>query len=225
MAKIKVFAANIDVALLVAGLDGEFNVQRLERYLTLAWDCGAAPVIVLNKTDLLAGDPALAARMDALLAIYPGLGYRVLRTSSKAGGLEELHGALRERTSVFVGQSGVGKSSLVNSLLPEADLRVGALSERRQKGTHTTTTAQLFHLDCGGSLIDSPGIREFGLWHMSRAEVEQGFREFRGLLGHCKFRDCRHEGEPECAILAALESGNISVRRMDSYRHIVASLD
>jgi ribosome biogenesis GTPase len=222
---LKPVAANIDQILVVIAPFPEPHAYLIDRYLVAAEVVGIEPVIVLNKTDLLAGDPALAARMDALLAIYPGLGYRVLRTSSKAGGLEELHGALRERTSVFVGQSGVGKSSLVNSLLPEADLRVGALSESRQKGTHTTTTAQLFHLDCGGSLIDSPGIREFGLWHMSRAEVEQGFREFRGLLGHCKFRDCRHEGEPECAILAALESGNISVRRMDSYRHVVASLD
>ena len=104
-------------------------------------------------------------------------------------------------------------------------MRVGALSENTQKGTHTTTTARLLHLNCGGSLIDSPGIREFGLWHMSRHQVEQGFAEFRPLLGTCKFRDCRHEQEPLCAILQAVESGAISAGRLDSYRRIVASLE
>jgi ribosome biogenesis GTPase len=183
------------------------------------------PVILLNKTDLLQNDSVLADRVDDLLAIYPTLGYRILHTSTKQGGLEELHAALRERTSVFVGQSGVGKSSLVNTLLPEVSLRVGALSESTSKGIHTTTTAQLFHLPSGGTLIDSPGIREFGLWHMSREQVEQGFREFRPLLGTCKFRDCQHVHEPGCAILGALESGEISARRMASYRYIVASLE
>jgi ribosome biogenesis GTPase len=163
--------------------------------------------------------------MDKLLTIYPGLGYRIIHTSSKRGGLGELHAALREHTSVFVGQSGVGKSSLVNALLPQAGLRVGALSENTLKGTHTTTTAQLFHLDCGGALIDSPGIREFGLWHMTREQVERGFREFRPFLGNCKFRDCQHRQEPGCAILSALEAGEISAGRLDSYRHIVNSLE
>lgn len=222
--KLKPVAANIDQILVVIAPYPEPHAKLIDRYLVAAEVVGIEPVIVLNKTDLLAGDSELAARMDALLAIYPTLGYRILRTSSRAGGLEELHAALRERTSVFVGQSGVGKSSLVNALLPEADLRVGALSENRQKGTHTTTTAQLFHLDCGGSLIDSPGIREFGLWHMDRIEVERGFREFRALLGQCRFRDCRHEGEPGCAVLEALERGAISPARLESYRHIVATL-
>jgi len=102
---------------------------------------------------------------------------------------------------------------------------VGELSALRQKGTHTTTTAQLFHLPGGGSLIDSPGIREFGLWHMQREQVEQGFREFRALLGHCRFRDCSHKHEPGCAILDAAAQGTISAVRLDSYRHIVESLD
>ena len=110
-------------------------------------------------------------------------------------------------------------------MLPAADIRVGALSESTQKGTHTTTTALLLHLNCGGTLIDSPGIREFGLWHMSRAQVEHGFREFRPLLGTCKFRDCQHQHEPGCAILASVESGVISERRLESYRRIVASLE
>ncbi len=223
--KLKPVAANIDQILLVIAPLPEPHANLIDRYLVAAEVVGIEPVILLNKIDLLTADSTLRAAMDELLAIYPTLGYRVLRTSITDSGLEELHGALRARTSVFVGQSGVGKSSLVNVLLPDADIRVGPLSEATQKGTHTTTTAQLLHLNCGGTLIDSPGIREFGLWHMSKAQVEQGFREFRPLLGTCKFRDCQHEHEPGCAILTGAESGTISERRLDSYRRIVASIE
>ncbi len=223
--KLKPVAANIDQILVVMAPYPEPHANLIDRYLVAAEAVGIEPVILLNKVDLLARDPGLADRMAQLLAIYPDLGYRILHTSSKRGGLDELFAALRERTSVFVGQSGVGKSSLVNALLPRADLRVGALSENTLKGTHTTTTAQLFHLPCGGCLIDSPGIREFGLWHMTREQVEQGFREFRPFLGTCKFRDCRHQQEPDCAILAAVAAGAISQSRLESYRHIVASLE
>ena len=222
--KLKPVAANIDQILLVIAPFPEPHANLIDRYLVAAEVVGIEPVILLNKMDLLATDSARQAAMDALLAIYPDLGYRVLRTSIKDSGLAELHGALRARTSVFVGQSGVGKSSLVNVLLPSADIRVGALSENTQKGTHTTTTALLLHLNCGGTLIDSPGIREFGLWHMSREPVEQGFREFRPFLGNCKFRDCQHEHEPGCAILDATRNGVLSATRVDSYRRIVASL-
>jgi ribosome biogenesis GTPase len=221
---LKPVAANIDQMLVVIAPYPEPHANLLDRYLVAAEAMDIEPVILLNKIDLVAADPGLAASLDALLSIYTGLGYRLLRTSAQDGGLEELQAALRERTSVFVGQSGVGKSSLVNALLPEAELRVGALSQGKQTGTHTTTTARLLHLSCGGSLIDSPGIREFALWHMRRQQVEQGFREFRPLLGKCKFRDCRHEQEPGCAILQAVTSGDISEKRLDSYRQIVASL-
>jgi ribosome biogenesis GTPase len=223
--KLKPVAANIDQIVLVIAALPEPHANLIDRYLVAAEVVGIEPVILLNKTDLLKSDPALQTALNEMLAIYPTLGYRVLHTTIKESGLQQLHNALRERTSVFVGQSGVGKSSLVNALLPDADIRVGALSESTHKGTHTTTTARLLHLNCGGTLIDSPGIREFGLWHMSREQVEQGFREFRPLLGTCKFRDCQHEHEPGCAILEGVESGAISARRLDSYRRSVASLD
>jgi len=223
--RLKPVAANIDQILVVIAPYPEPHANLIDRYLVAAEAMHIEPIILLNKCDLLDGDTKLAASLDALLAPYPELGYRLLRTSAKAAGLSELQDALRERTSVFVGQSGVGKSSLVNALLPHADMPVGPLSEATQKGTHTTTTARLLHLACGGSLIDSPGIREFGLWHMARAQVEQGFREFRPFLGACKFRDCRHEREPGCALLAAVESGAVSAVRLDSYRRIAASLE
>lgn len=223
--RLKPVAANIDQILVVIAPYPEPHANLLDRYLVAAETVAIEPVIVLNKMDLLRADPPLRAQLDHLLAPYPGLGYRIIHTSRHEGGLEELYQALRGRTSVFVGQSGVGKSSLVNALLPEAELRVGALSENTLKGTHTTTTAELLHLPGGGSLIDSPGIREFGLWHMSREQVERGFREFREVLGNCKFRDCRHESEPDCAVLEAVAAGSISQARLDSYRHIVASLE
>jgi ribosome biogenesis GTPase len=223
--RLRPVAANIDQILVVIAPYPEPHANLIDRYLVAAEAVGIEPVILLNKTDLLESDRDLAGAMEQLLAIYPTLGYRILQTSSKRGGLDELFDALRDRTSVFVGQSGVGKSSLVNALLPEADLRVGDLSENTLKGTHTTTTARLFHLSHGGELIDSPGIREFGLWHMTRKQVEQGFREFRPFLGSCKFRDCQHREEPGCAILAAVDSGDVSRSRLESYRHIVASLE
>ncbi len=223
--KLKPVAANIDQIMLVVAPVPQPHANLIDRYLVAAEAMGIEPVILLNKMDLLASDPNLKKSLDELLAIYPTLGYRVLRTSIEDCELTELHRALHERTSVFVGQSGVGKSSLVNVLLPDADIRVAPLSEATQKGTHTTTTAQLLHLTCGGTLIDSPGIREFGLWHMSKEQVERGFREFIPLLGTCKFRDCQHDHEPGCAILKAAGSGAISARRLKSYRNIVTSLE
>jgi len=125
-----------------------------------------------------------------------------------------------QRTSIVVGQSGVGKSSFINTLLPEADLEVGELSHSSGEGTHTTTKAKLFHLPSGGQLIDSPGIRDFSLWHIGISQLQEGFVEIASLLGTCKFRNCQHELEPGCAILSAVGEGKIGPERFSSYQRI-----
>lgn len=163
--------------------------------------------------------------LDSLLQTYTDLGYRVIRTSTKNDqSMSELYSFLQDKISVFVGQSGVGKSSLIGTLLPDIEISVGELSQKRKKGTHTTTTARLFHMPIGGDLIDSPGIREFGLWHISEEELLEGFIEFRPHLGYCKFRDCAHEQEPGCAIREALQNGEISHHRFESYLRIRQSI-
>jgi len=221
--KLKPVAANIDRIVVVVAPLPEPSADLVDRYLVAAEAVAIRSVILLNKSDLLDDDNR--GTIESLLAPYPDLGYPVLEASCKEeNGLDDLSRLLHRHTSVFVGQSGVGKSSLANALLPAADLRVGEISAARNKGTHTTTTARLFHLPGGGTLIDSPGIREFGLWYMDREAVEAGFKEFRPYLGRCRFRDCRHDAEPDCALLEAAERGEIRGRRLASYRHIVASL-
>lgn len=221
--QLKPVAANVDQIVIVFAPLPEPHANLIDRYLVAAEHAGIRPLLLLNKADLI--DEANAAQLGALLATYRQLGYPLLEVSAHQGdGMERLQAALNGHVSVFVGQSGVGKSSLVNSLLPGVDTRVGALSELTNKGTHTTTTARLFHFPGGGELIDSPGIREFGLGHVDRGDVEAGFIEFRDLLGHCRFRDCKHDREPGCALLKALEEGRIQPQRMASYRHILASL-
>ena len=177
----------------------------------------------MNKCDLI--DESNKEELENLLSTYVDLGYRVIRTSTKdAEGMSQLYDFLQDRISVFVGQSGVGKSSLIGTLLPDIEISVGELSQKRKKGTHTTTTARLFHMPSGGDLIDSPGIREFGLWHISEDELLEGFTEFRPHLGYCKFRDCSHEQEPGCAIREALEKGEITPHRFESYLRIRQSI-
>ncbi|MCU1723562.1 MULTISPECIES: small ribosomal subunit biogenesis GTPase RsgA [Pseudomonas] len=221
--QLKPVAANVDLIVIVFAPAPEPHANLIDRYLVAAEHAGIRPLLLLNKADLI--DEQNAPALNALLAVYRQLGYPLLEVSAHHGnGMEQLQTILDGHISVFVGQSGVGKSSLVNSLLPNVQSRVGELSEWSGQGQHTTTTARLYHFPGGGELIDSPGIREFGLVHVSRADVEAGFIEFSTLLGNCRFRDCKHDREPGCALLKALEDGSVQQQRMNSYRSIIASL-
>jgi len=217
-------AANIDYIVIVVAPLPEPHANLIDRYLVAAESVDITPLILLNKTDLI--DDKNSASIEQLLSIYPHLGYQVLHASTQSDdGLAELKSLLNNHTSVFVGQSGVGKSSLINALLPGVNIKVGELSAAHATGMHTTTTAKLFHIPDGGDLVDSPGIREFGLWHMDREEVLDGFVEFRPFIGGCKFRDCKHQSEPGCLLLAALERGDVSKRRLASFESIANSLE
>ncbi|MBU2886648.1 small ribosomal subunit biogenesis GTPase RsgA [Gilvimarinus agarilyticus] len=218
----KAVAANIDRIVIVVAPYPEPHFNLIDRYLVAAEAIGIEPALVINKVDLI--DDQQRDKVASIEALYTSLGYTViLASATQDHGLEPLRDYLSHFTCVFVGQSGVGKSSLVNALLPKANIRVGSLSER-QTGTHTTTNARLYHIPSGGRLIDSPGIREFGLWHIEPEDVLAGFKEFRPFIGSCKFRDCSHSHEPGCAILQALEDGEISAGRLDGYRRILADM-
>ncbi|KIO38042.1 small ribosomal subunit biogenesis GTPase RsgA [Shewanella sp. cp20] len=221
---IKIIAANIDQILIVSSVVPSFTTQIIDRYLVAAEDTGIAPVIILNKIDLLSDEEAPA--VEAALQRYQAIGYQVYRVSSKSGeGVDTIKSLLKDKVSVFVGQSGVGKSSLINALLPEAELITGDVSENSGLGQHTTTTAKLLHFPSGGDLVDSPGVREFALWHLPAERVGWCFVEFRDYLGTCKFRDCKHKNDPGCAITQAFEEGKIAEDRYQNYHRIIDSLD
>ena len=221
--KVKPVASNISCIVVVVSCAPMLSANLLDRYLVAAETVGITPTILLNKIDLLSS--AEAAQVNEILSYYRNIGYRVMQASCKDdNGLLELQQLLANETSIFVGQSGVGKSSLVNVLLPEANMKTGAISDNSGLGQHTTTAARLFHMPAGGSLIDSPGIREFGLWHIEKNELLDGFLEFRPFIGHCKFRDCKHLEDPGCALQAAVESGQIRRQRLDNYHRILETL-
>ena len=222
--QLKAIAANIDRIFIIAAIKPELNEGMIDRYLVTAEALAITPVIVLNKIDLLEHEQLVSYRQR--LSLYSDLGYEVLETSAKQQhGMDTLMPALQGHTSIFVGQSGVGKSSLVNMLLPEVNAKTAEISTSSNKGTHTTSASRLYHLPQGGDLIDSPGVREFGLWEIGDNEVFNGFVEFRPYRGLCKFNDCQHKSEPGCAIHTAIESGDISQMRFDSYRRILESLE
>ncbi|WP_144823418.1 small ribosomal subunit biogenesis GTPase RsgA [Marinobacter piscensis] len=222
---LKPVAANIDHIILVIAPEPEPHDNLIDRYLVAAENTGIPVVILLNKSDLLT--ERNRASVEALLGRYSALGYNVVRTSAvqfSGAPSPEVEALVKGKTSAFVGQSGVGKSSIIQTLMPDEAIRVGAVSESTGKGVHTTTTARLFHLPMGGDLIDSPGIREFGLWHMTPQEIEYGFREIRKVIGYCKFRNCRHMGDPGCAIDAAVAEGSLSPERRQSFHRILQDM-
>jgi ribosome biogenesis GTPase len=218
--RIRTLAANIDQILIVAAPQPVHDAFLIDRYLVAAELAGATPLIVVNKSDLL--DPQAATSPEDGLREYAAIGYGTLMTSARENtGIDDLAQALVDRTSILVGQSGVGKSSLIKRLLPELDIQIGKLSDASGQGRHTTTTTTLYHLPQGGDLIDSPGVRDFRMGETAPADLARGFREFHPYLGLCRFQDCRHLSEPGCAVKEALRAGSISERRLASYRDLM----
>jgi len=221
--QMKAIAANIDRIFIICAVRPELNEGLIDRYLVAAETLGITPVLVLNKIDL--ADNEQLDNLRERVSLYAGLGYELIESSAKnQHGLDTLLNSLHTHTSIMVGQSGVGKSSLVNALLPDANIKTKEISDSTNKGMHTTSASRLYHLPSGGSLIDSPGVREFGLWQVSTDELFNGFVEFRHYQGACKFSNCQHKTEPQCAILDAIAAKEISETRYESYNRILESL-
>ena len=221
---VKLIAANVDQILITIAPKPEAFTNLIDRYLVLAEANHVKARILINKSDLI--DERNEAFFVSLAHNYRALGYEVHYLSTKqTGTTDDLAAIVADKTSIFVGQSGVGKSSLVKTLMPDHEIRVGDMSHAASKGRHTTTHSQLFHFPSGGMFIDSPGIREFGLWHLTEAEVLEGFTEIAPFTRACRFRNCTHTKEPGCAVLQALKDGEIKAFRLDSFRRILDSLD
>ncbi|AKD39139.1 GTPase RsgA [Pasteurella multocida subsp. multocida OH4807] len=221
---LKVIAANIDRIIIVSAVLPTLSLNIIDRYLVICETANIPAVIVVNKVDLLTD--AERAVVEEQLMIYQQIGYQTIMLSAQSGeNMEKLTALLSEGTAIFVGQSGVGKSSLINHLLPDVNAQVGEVSENSGLGQHTTTSSRLYHLTQGGNLIDSPGIREFGLWHLEQDQITKGYREFQYFLGTCKFRDCKHLSDPGCALRGAVNAGKIHSVRFENYHRLIASLN
>lgn len=211
----QVLAANVDTVLIVTALDGDVDLGRIERMLALAWESGAQPVVVLTKADA-AED--ISQSLDDVRAIAPGA--TVLAVSSTSGEGIDILIAILDGTVVLIGPSGAGKSTLANTLLGEERLATNAVRGVDGKGRHTTVHRELFPLPSGGTLIDTPGLRGIGLWDAAHG-ISTAFSDLEELAHECRFDDCGHLQEPGCAVLAAVESGALAERRLDSYRKLL----
>jgi ribosome biogenesis GTPase len=215
----QILAANVDHAIVAVPLTGDLDLGRIERFLALAWESGAQPVVVLTKADLVPDAVTLSYLVKDVETTAPGV--PVLTVSAATGeGIDVLAAVAAGGTSVLLGQSGAGKSTLANALIGEDAMEVQATRDVDGKGRHTTTTRNLLALPGGGVLIDTPGLRGVGLWD-AQTGVGQVFAEIEELAGQCRFQDCAHVAEPGCAVLAAVDSGDLSERRLDSYRKLM----
>lgn len=214
----QIIAANVDVVFLVSSLNREFNRRRIERYVTLAWNSGARPVIVLNKADLREDEDAANIRREMKEAAN---GIQVILASVVRGdGLAELRAIPQIGvTAAFLGSSGVGKSSLINSLMGTHELATQTIRESDDRGRHTTTARQLLLLPQGGIVIDTPGMRELQLWDAGEG-IEETFADIQELAAECRFRDCRHQAEPGCAVRSAVQAGALAAERLESLQKL-----
>jgi len=213
----QILAANVDQALLVfAAVEPEPKPGLIDRFLVACYLAGIEAVITINKID------QGLEKMEQWLPIYEELGYRVLRVSARTGwGLGVVKRLLVDRTTLFCGPSGAGKSSLLNAVYPGFRLKVGSLSESTGKGRHTTSMAELMPLPYGGFVVDTPGLKEFGVWEATTEELEAAFPEIAGRAESCRFTNCTHQHEPDCAIREAVESGKIADGRLKSFQKIL----
>ena len=210
--KSKLLAANVTQLFIVVATEPGFSDDLISRSLVAASAAGITARLVLNKTDLTQLLPAARAK----LALYERLGYPIHEVSAKAdpaATLAVLQPLMSGQSTILIGQSGMGKSSLVNLLVPDAEIAVREISQRLDTGKHTTTFTRLYTLDEQSSVIDSPGFQEFGLYHLSEGMLERAFPEFGPVLGQCRFTNCHHVAEPDCAVLNAIDTGNISAER------------
>ena len=216
----QVVAANIDIVFLCMALNNDFNLRRMERYISIAWDSGAMPVVVLTKSDLC---DDLEQKLAEVSTIAFGVDVLVT-TSTEENGYEELLPFISEgKTIAFIGSSGVGKSTLINRLLGKELLKTNGL-RNDDKGRHTTTHRELFLLPSGGMVVDTPGMREFGMWDNDTG-IERTFMDIEELAAQCKFRNCTHTNEPGCAIQKALTTGKLEINRWQSYQKLKAEND
>ena len=216
--KSKILASNVTQIIIVLATQPSFYEALLNRCLVAAEAANIKLLIVLNKCDLIEADDA-----KNRLQLYQNLGYAVLHLSAKQD-ISQLKPYLKNQQSVLVGQSGMGKSTIINALLPDQNVRTQIMSEALDSGKHTTTAAHLYHLDDSSSLIDSPGLQEFGLNHLANEEIELAFKEFRPYLGKCRFNNCKHTHEPDCAIINAVNAGKISALRLGFYQDLAKEL-
>jgi len=216
----KPIATNVSQLLVVTAPKPPFDCLLLDRYCVAAANIGAEIAVIINKTDLL--DDTTAPQAEVIELLYTGLGYRVARCCVKsAQGLNAVESLLSDQISILVGQSGVGKSSILNALLPQHNIKTGGLSDNSGLGRHTTTVTNWYDLPNNGAIIDSPGVRQFSLEHLDSVDIQAGFREIAEHAITCKFNDCTHQHEPECSVLASVASGEIDADRFSHFQQLL----